>query len=882
LGATYVPESPIVSQELTVTLDVVDPDNDPLTYTYLVNDENSQSSSSNVIKITPTASGWLKMIVTVKDDSNAADSTTQWIYVRSNAKPQIRKITGVIDNWDKSSGMTIQVDAFDPDGDRLVYTVELYDIQGARKTVWGTVNSTTGAIVINKDQIANDDYALKIKVADAQNYVLATKWFRADNNKAPTISKVYNTTDASTDISDGVISLQSGVQVLIKVDASDDVDTPTFEWIMPEEFTVTGADTDTVTLTPIEGVFSAAIIVYDSAGLIDSKRFDIDVQQNRPPVIDYDQTKWTTAAVIKDTSSFKTASGTILNNDELALSVVAEDPDGNGTLAYCFGNIVGDSIVAPTLISGNVATYKLTDLSTGFYSVKYQVVVSGEGTCDQINPEQQGDKNSVGYASFEISEDRKPYLTQLYVPRYITIGSNDSMFAVAEDPEGEPLSFEWDASHDSGDPASKGTITPVTSDDTSSEVNYAPTIAGNVTITLKVSDGSVFSDTITRKIVVRANQDPKIFFMDVFPTSLNIGGTLFLSASAYDNDDVLTSTVWKIKKQNSADSTADLYTQLDSGPDGITVPALSGEVSLPDLPTYIDTPGDYDVWLEVTGGGKTLSYEENKVKVTFTQANTAPSTPELTFNPANKTTLAPGEPVEIIANSTDPDGEPVSFEWKVDGFVLNTNTSTLTFSEDIPGEYKVNVYAFDGDKYSDMSADVTFTIQSLTMDVTADTSVMQVSGTPFIFSATMSNGAEVPANATWTVLSSPEASTATITETGPNVSFTPIKAGNYEIMLTAEVYGEYYDGTVSITVIEAPPVEGYESVTGTIRDNYGELLAGVQVRLYHKTNPGFYDQTTTTNSEGYYEFAEVPPGTYYLVAYAGNGYILQTHAVTME
>src|SRR5215470_3437909 len=60
------------------------------------------------------------------------------------------------------------------------------------------------------------------------------------------------------------------------------------------------------------------------------------------------------------------------------------------------------------------------------------------------------------------------------------------------------------------------------------------------------------------------------------------------------------------------------------------------------------------------------------------------------------------------------------------------------------------------------------------------------------------------------------------------------------------------------------------AVTGTVTDAQGAVVAGVTVKLVDsKTSQ---ERTTTTNDQGVYLFAQVPPGQGYALKFSANGF----------
>ncbi|MCP4749522.1 MAG: PKD domain-containing protein, partial [Proteobacteria bacterium] len=874
----YTPPDPIAGQPLSVRVEARDPDNDHLTYSFTAktaDDTPIASLSDTTADSLEIASGdwppgfnggWIKIEISVSDHCETdpaitCETVTQSLdgFVKDNAPPIIRDVSGLISPYNQttSSNMTLTVDAYDPEGSLLTYSAELYNSLGQLPTGWGSVVGTStrdkGVITI-LNTIEDGDYSLRISVSDGSASRSTTRKFRADGNTAPGIQIVYLGTDTTADISNTTVSLRAdGTPVSITVDAYDAQDVTgdlNIKWRLPAQFTgVSGTDSDTVMFTPAVGSFTAAVLVTDFGGLMASKTFDIDVKANRLPMVNLSETGWDITRLIK------TADGTLKkpNGDtttDITLTVIASDPEGDH-LTFEFGDINTDLVSG--VLDTNSATYSLSGLVPGRYAARYQVWDDAGAVAD---------RTVTGFSIFEITLDRPPRLPEFFVPMKMKVSSNGNMLAVGEDPEGKALTFTWEAWEE----APGGTAVSITvdaSDDTFSRVSFtAPSSQKSMFVRLTLSDGenSIYRERI---VTVVSDRPPVISYTQVVPAVIKNSGKLFLFSEAYDEDDGLSNDpapTWKIKKTDGSDATTDLFTGLSTGFGGVTVTK--------------DATGDYNVWLEVVGGGQTVA--SSPVTVTIETANSSPSTPDLQINDK---TLLPGETTSITASSSDPDGDEVSFEWRIDGVWQSDEVSdTITFSSDEPGDYTVAVQAYDGNTYSATSTD-TITVQTLTLDLEAGPATIQQLGGEFTLTAAFSDGTPIPVDAaTWTVTEAPAGSVAIISGSGASVAFTPDIAGPYTISLTVGLLGNAYTGEIAISTYTGPSLA---TIDGKVTDTLGNILSGARIRLYHQTDSSIYDQYATTDANGDYQFPGVPNGTYYLVVYAGNGFRTKTGVVTV-
>ncbi|MBT4292525.1 cadherin repeat domain-containing protein, partial [bacterium] len=621
-GVSFSPSSPAVGQELEITVDATDPDNDTVLYSFedpLGSAFTTVTDSTiDTLAFEPSTQGWIKVKITA-DDGQGSESTSieQWVYIRNNPKPEIRDISGFSTSWKKDAAMNVLVDAFDPLGEHLTYAAILIDSSNALVDAL-TVGRDDGSIVIDHTQVANGDYTLTITISDGVNEITASLKFRADDNTPPVINYIYKsdaTADVANNIGEYVVYKQGSTASLI-VDASDNVSVDNIEWklsplltgVAPSTTNITG---DTITFDIDEpGFYSAGVIVSDSMSLIDSKPFSIIVQSNLLPEISsaqFNETK-----VLKVAGGYTDIDGVGLTpNDTLILSVSASDPDGSAQLTFAFDSIVHSGGTIPPSTASVVATqdastdYELTGLNPGRYAVKYTVT--------------DGDGGAVsGYAQFQVTIDNPPFVTDFYVPFQRTSNKSVDLRAIAQDPEGKALSFTWSISYPAFDTSNEDATFDSIPIDTATDsfISFrTPTLPGDegyVTINLDVSDGSL-STTLKRTMKIVKDTPPNIGFVSVFPSTVNTGGELYLEANAYDIDGGLTKIEWDMM-----DASADLSTA--------TTPLLSELNGTPTLDASTDA-GNYLVWLLVSDGNTDVS--SDTIAITVVQANSPPATPTI-------------------------------------------------------------------------------------------------------------------------------------------------------------------------------------------------------------------------------------------------------------
>lgn len=837
-SAVLEPQTATVGQKVTLTVDAYDPDGDALTYSYLRSGSSFGDSSGDTMEFVPDQSGWFFLQINVDDGFGGQAKSWQSIYVRNNARPQITEITGLQEFYKKSSDMVVTVEAHDREGSPLQYTVQLKNSFG--KLVTGKMSVNQNQITISKT-VENGDYELVIAVSDGVNETKARRKFRADDNTPPEITGVVNVTnpDATSDVGQILTLLSDNNGVSLQVNVSDeDTASLKYEWRVSEALEPQNGTTSTVTIQPKQsGSFQVGVIVWDNKGLQASKTFNLRIETNRPPIIKSDS-GWDHSKLLKTATGFTTLSGSTVT--ALTLTVNAEDADGE-PLSYEFGDIRTNSGTITPTISANQATYSPNGLETGRYAAKFTV--------------KDGTNERSAYAIFSITENRPPRLQLFHIPIQQKVNTTKTLKAVILDPESGDLSVNWklvgdvsgDVTLQNGKVEKAGSLTTATI-----ELNSGA-LPRQFNLRLETSDG-VNQLTRNRTITIVENQAPTITKAEVFPTTLQQGDTIHLRANAFDQDDELGTVQW-ILRNTETDATFDIGSKLEANPP-------------------IDQPeGNYELYLKVSDS--VTATESERFNITITKGNVAPT---ITDPVATKTSLLQGESAVISVTGSDADQDSISFEWTVMNTIRNEQGDRITFQSNEIGSYTIGVRGFDGKKYSDYKT-VTVTVREGALNMATTPSRTQPLGSEFSFTLSFSEQeTEIPQDVQWSVTSMPTGSTANITGNGKTAIFTPDKVGSYRVKASVTLHDINYtaETTVSVNENKVEP-----DLHGVITDESNKPLAGVLVRLYHKQDLSLYDQTTTTDETGSYSFYEVPAGTYYLVIYGGDDYILQTREISI-
>jgi len=218
----------------------------------------------------------------------------------------------------------------------------------------------------------------------------------------------------------------------------------------------------------------------------------------------------------------------------------------------------------------------------------------------------------------------------------------------SDDDDGEIVSYEWSSPDAPFDEDGETTVHTFES-------------AGSYTVTLTVTDDSGATDSATETVTIE-NERPVAEFT-VSPDAPSAGETVTFESASYDPDGEIAAHEW-----DSADSVFE----------------ASGETATHSF----GSPGTYDVTLTVTDDDGAPDTRTRTVEV----GNTAPSA-AFAYDPS---TPAPGETVTFDGSeSTDPDGDVVSYEWTSPDASLETTGRRVSYSFGSPGSYDVTLTVTD-------------------------------------------------------------------------------------------------------------------------------------------------------------------------------------------
>src|SRR5437870_3145241 len=250
---------------------------------------------------------------------------------------------------------------------------------------------------------------------------------------------------------------------------------------------------------------------------------------------------------------------------------------------------------------------------------------------------------------------RPPVASFTAAPNPAIVGATVTFDASASvDPDGQITSYDWNF----GDlTLGSGQVAP-----------HSFTSAGTYNVSLTVTDNESFTSTAYRDIVVQPGPPGAPvarFVASPSPVDPNLPVT-FNASTSYDSDGYIASYAWDF---------------------GDLSPAGSGVTT---THTYL-SHGVYTAILNVTDNQGLSSTATHQLVV----RNRAPTI--FSSIPALATvTVNPGTTLTFGVSTSDPNGDPQSYMWRIDGSVVGGNTNVFTFTAGPLGTHTVNVTVSDG------------------------------------------------------------------------------------------------------------------------------------------------------------------------------------------
>jgi len=784
-SVTIDPTDPLQDRAFILNVDAYDPDGDDLTYTieqrYGQTDAGTIGSTSSE-SITVTDAGYHYFQVTVSDGPRTAVEYISF-YVKRHSRPVIDSVSNIINYWDKASDMSVVVEAHSDEGNALTYTFELTNRDGTVTTV---TNSDGAYTILNT--ITNANYRLSITVADAYNSTSTTKYFTANNKSRPTIDTISITKGGvAVESSGSNYYVQQGETIKLDANLTKNPNHDSLTWSVYLNGTLDDTTTGTGAEAPLkvtkEMTFNNSGWYYGYAQITGDDRannyrtFYIVVAANQSPVID--STTVTPQKIIRNgDGTYVDETGAAVTN--ITVTVNASDSDSSA-LTYSFANVDVDGNT-PTQTT-NSATYSLADLAAGRHAIKVSVT-------DELTTVDK-------FVNFEILVNTPPRITSLYVPMNVKVSNEVNLRASATDTATDNLIYKWSTT--------SGTITPTDAKDAKFTASGT---AGEVTITLEVSDGD---NNVTRssKVNVKANEAPVIYNLRVGPIALFEGGEIAARASYGDADGYIQTAKYIIK---SGDTN---ITSFDASLD--EVKAI--------IPTTMIIGGSYTIVLSITDNDGATATSEPRV-LSVVPENYAPVISSFTLSKEN---VLSNEEVTLNVVATDPDGDEITISWEVSGengeLTPDGNSATFKgqYSESGYGEYFITVTVTDSKGLATTAEKMVF-IQNIYMFIETDTSSVEVDT---LVNLSLFSHGETFDTVSWSV-TKPAGSAVGVSSTTSTANITPDVAGTYEITAEVTMFDVVYTASVIIGATN-PVVEptGDKFVDGMVFYNFDQEPDGI-------------------------------------------------------
>jgi len=314
-------------------------------------------------------------------------------------------------------------------------------------------------------------------------------------NQSPTVTASRTPSGDVTTATDVVFSAAG---------SDPDGDTLTYAWEFGDGGTSTEQNPTHRYTTP--GTYTAKVTVSDGKGGTGETTLSVVVTQaaNTPPTV----------------TASRTPSGSVPSGTPVSFTASGSDPDGDTlTYAWDFGDGNTSTSQNPThtyAADGTyIATVTVSDGRGGTGSASVEVFVGGN-----LDP--------------VVTIDRNP-------PGNQRVGVPIEFTAIASDPDGDPLTYEWDFGGDATATGRTPTHTFLT--------------VANHTVTVTVSDGRGGSATATTNVNIQANRNPVIVFATASPTDGIVPLPVSFDVGATDPDNHETTFEWDFDGDGTYDST---------------------------------------------------------------------------------------------------------------------------------------------------------------------------------------------------------------------------------------------------------------------------------------------------------------------------------------
>jgi PKD repeat protein len=474
-------------------------------------------------------------------------------------------------------------------------------------------------------------------------------------------------------------------------------------------------------LFPFAGTYTVGLRVTDNDGASAVATETIAVG-NRPPV-----------------SSFDHSPASPSTGDTITLTSTATDPDGS--IASYSWDLNGDNNFDDA--TGQQAQVSFAD--PGDHTVRLRVT----------------DNDGASAASSDVITvaNRPPTASFTSSPPEPKTGDQVTFTSTSSDPDDGISSYAWDLDGDNQ-----------FDDGSSATAQKTFSTPGSHTVSLKVTDASGATDTVTQTIAI-ANREPTAAFT-YSPTSPKTGEPVSFTSTSTDSDGSIVGYAWDLNGDG----------QFDDG---------SGDTAQ----RTFQLPGDYTVRLQVTDNDGATAVATETVSI----AN-RPPTASFGYTPANPKTL---EPVTFTSSSTDPEGLPLTTEWDLDGdgHYDDARGDSAQRSFPVAGTYTVSVRVTDSAGATDKATrEVTVLNQPPQASFEIAPSDPTTDG-PVTFSSTSTDPEGLPLTTTWDLDNN-----GSFESSGATVQHQFTVPGSYPVTLkVVDASGASDTASQTVTIPNRPP-----------------------------------------------------------------------------
>ncbi|WP_455220773.1 PKD domain-containing protein [Kaarinaea lacus] len=279
----------------------------------------------------------------------------------------------------------------------------------------------------------------------------------------------------------------------------------------------------------------------------------------------------------------------------------------------------------------------------------------------------------------------------------ITTGTSVEFTGSANDPEGDPVSYNWNI------PAN---VTAPTAPDSQPFTASFP-VAGTYVISLTVSDDAGNVDPTPAQVTVTVTDTPVNL-----PPNGSISHDNGTGATGSTGDITVAIGTNVIFQGSASDPENDPIIYTWNIPADVTAPAAPGSQ---EFTATFDVAGSYVISLIVSDGTGNVDPTPAQVVVTVTDPSTPVNLPPNGFishdNGTGATgstgdiTVAIGTNVIFQGSASDPENDPVSYAWVFDGATASSTTGSgpISVSYTTPGSFIVQLTVTDSNGNSDPS-----------------------------------------------------------------------------------------------------------------------------------------------------------------------------------